>query len=155
VEKVREGSNLVTQSGATLEQIVGAVKKVNDIVAEIAAASREQSTGIEQVNKAVTQMDEGTQQNAALVEQTSAASQSMADQARGLKASMQKYRVDAVAGAAAIDDGGETPEPATAAVVERRKANRPWNGKRAEPVANPAPMKRVANDSDSTAWKEF
>src|SRR5690349_22179454 len=84
VDKVREGSNLVTQSGATREQIVGAVKKVNDIVAEIAAASREQSTGIEQVNKAVSQMDEGTQQNAALVEQTSAASQSMADQARGL-----------------------------------------------------------------------
>src|SRR5205085_3657267 len=76
VDKVREGSQLVTQSGATLEQIVGAVKKVNDIVAEIAAASREQSTGIEQVNKAVVQMDEGTQQNAALVEQTSAASQS-------------------------------------------------------------------------------
>ena len=65
----------VTQSGATLEQIVGAVKKVTDIVAEIAAASREQSAGIEQVNKAVMQLDELTQQNAALVEQASAASQ--------------------------------------------------------------------------------
>ena len=75
VSKVDEGSKLVTQSGATLEQIVIAVKKVTDIVTEIAAASNEQSSGIEQVNKAVMQLDELTQQNAALVEQASAASQ--------------------------------------------------------------------------------
>ncbi len=66
VRKVEDGSLLVTQSGQTLEQIVLSVKKVSDIVAEIAAASREQSSGIEQVNKAVMQMDEMTQQNAAL-----------------------------------------------------------------------------------------
>ena len=94
VHKVDEGSTLVTQSGATLEQIVGAVKKVTDIVAEIAAASQEQSAGIEQVNKAVMQLDELTQQNAALVEQASAASQSMAEQARGLNESMARYKVD-------------------------------------------------------------
>ncbi len=95
VSKVEEGSNLVTQSGATLEQIVGAVKKVTDIVAEIAAASQEQSAGIEQVNKAVMQLDELTQQNAALVEEASAASQSMAEQARGLNESMARYKVQA------------------------------------------------------------
>jgi methyl-accepting chemotaxis protein len=94
VKKVDEGSNLVTQSGATLEQIVSAVKKVTDIVAEIAAASNEQTAGIEQVNKAVMQLDELTQQNAALVEEASAASQSMAEQARGLNASMQRYKVN-------------------------------------------------------------
>jgi methyl-accepting chemotaxis protein len=155
VEKVREGSELVTHSGATLEQIVGAVKKVNDIVAEIAAASREQSTGIEQVNKAVMQMDEGTQQNAALVEQTSAASQSMADQARGLKASMQKYRVNAVAVAEAEEPlVGESAAAPPAPTVERRKANRPWSGKRPVP-AESAQKKRVANDDDATVWKEF
>ena len=75
VRKVQDGSLLVTQSGQTLEQIVSSVKKVSDIVAEIAAASREQSSGIEQVNRAVMQMDELTQQNAALVEQATAASQ--------------------------------------------------------------------------------
>ena len=75
---------LVTQSGQTLEQIVASVKKVSDIVAEIAAASREQSSGIEQVNRAVMQMDELTQQNAALVEEATAASQAMAEQVRGL-----------------------------------------------------------------------
>ena len=98
VRKVNEGSDLVAQSGATLEQIVGSVKKVSDIVAEIAAASGEQSAGIEQVNKAVMQLDELTQQNAALVEEASAASQAMAEQARGLSDAMQRYRLDASAG---------------------------------------------------------
>jgi methyl-accepting chemotaxis protein len=98
VSKVDEGSALVAQSGATLEQIVGSVKKVSDIIADITAASQEQSAGIEQVNKAVMQLDELTQQNAALVEEASAASQAMADQARGLNEAMQKYQVGAQAG---------------------------------------------------------
>jgi methyl-accepting chemotaxis protein len=93
VRKVGDGSTLVTQSGQTLEQIVISVKKVSDIVAEIAAASREQSIGIDQVGRAVTQMDELTQQNAALVEQATAASQAMTEQARQLSDSMGRYRV--------------------------------------------------------------
>jgi methyl-accepting chemotaxis protein len=93
VRKVEDGSTLVTQSGATLEQIVAAVKKVTDIVAEIAAASHEQSAGIEQVNRAVMQLDELTQQNAALVEQATAASHSMAGQARSLNELMRRYDV--------------------------------------------------------------
>jgi methyl-accepting chemotaxis protein len=92
VRKVEDGSVLVTQSGHALEQIVASVKKVSGIVAEIAAASAEQSLGIEQVNKAVMQMDEITQQNAALVEQATAASQSLAEQAAGLSENMKKYR---------------------------------------------------------------
>ena len=84
---------LVTQSGQTLEKIVASVKKVSDIVAEIAAASREQSSGIEQVNRAVMQMDELTQQNAALVEEATAASQAMAEQVRGLNEMLARYRV--------------------------------------------------------------
>jgi methyl-accepting chemotaxis protein len=69
------------------------VKKVSDIVAEIAAASREQSAGIEQVNRAVMQMDALTQQNAALVEEATAAAQSMAGQARELSETMGRYRI--------------------------------------------------------------
>jgi hypothetical protein len=84
VTKVSEGSNLVDQSGKTLEEIVVSVKKVSDIVAEIAAASREQSAGILQVNNAVTQMDEMTQQNAALVEELSSNSDSMRKQVTSL-----------------------------------------------------------------------
>jgi len=154
VSRVDEGSNLVTQSGATLEQIVAAVKKVTDIVAEIAAASNEQASGIDQVNKAVMQLDELTQQNAALVEQASAASQAMAEQARDLNSSMGRYQVntqssDVAAGAAPV----ASPTPA----VERRKAGRPWTG--AAPAAaakTPAPRAstRKAN-GDDTEWKEF
>ena len=93
VKKVEDGSHLVSRSGETLNEIVISVKKVSDIVAEIAAASREQSAGIDQVNKAVAQMDQMTQQNAALVEQAAAASNSVADQARTLTALMEGYRV--------------------------------------------------------------
>jgi len=85
----------VTRSGQTLEQIVASVKKVSDIVAEIAAASREQSAGIAQVNRAVLQMDELTQQNAALVEQATTASQSMAHEAFGLHEMMGGYQLGA------------------------------------------------------------
>jgi methyl-accepting chemotaxis protein len=92
VRKVEGGSLLVSQSGQTLEEIVRSVKRVSDIVAEIAAASMEQSSGIDQVNKAITQMDQTTQQNAALVEEASAASQAMAQQARRLDETISRYR---------------------------------------------------------------
>jgi len=77
-------ASLVNQTGQSLTEIVGAIKKVSDIVAEIAAASREQATGLEQVNTAVGQMDEMTQRNGALVEQTSASAQSLAGEAQRL-----------------------------------------------------------------------
>ncbi len=84
-EKVEEGSRLVGDSGKTLEEIVTSVKKVSDIIAEIAAASEEQYAGIEQVNKAISQLDEVTQQNAALVEEASASSEAMDEEASSLR----------------------------------------------------------------------
>jgi methyl-accepting chemotaxis protein len=84
VKKVEDGPVLVAHSGQTLEQIVSSVKTVSNIVAETAAASREQSSGIEQVNRAAMQMAEMTQQNAALLEEATASSRGMADQARAL-----------------------------------------------------------------------
>jgi methyl-accepting chemotaxis protein len=93
VSRVEEGSKLVDESGRTLDEIVLAVKKVTDIVAEIAAASREQSSGIEQVNKAIVQMDTTTQQNAALVEQAAAASLAIVEQTHSLSALVARYRV--------------------------------------------------------------
>ncbi len=85
VTKVEEGTKLANQSGQTLEEIVLSVKKVTDIITEIAAASQEQSSGIHQVNKAIVQMDEMTQQNAALVEEAATASGAMKEQAQSLK----------------------------------------------------------------------
>ncbi|WDZ94633.1 methyl-accepting chemotaxis protein [Herbaspirillum sp. WKF16] len=81
VSKVGTGSKLVEQAGATMTEVVASVRRVTDIVAEISAASAEQTSGIEQVNHAITQMDQVTQQNAALVEEAAAAAASMQNQA--------------------------------------------------------------------------
>jgi len=92
-ERVRAGSALVDRSGQSLAQIVDGVKKVTDIVAEIAAASQEQSAGIDQVNHAVSQMDEMTQQNAALVEEAAAAARAMQEQAAELTRQMRFFHL--------------------------------------------------------------
>ena len=118
VGKVEEGSKLVDQSGRTLEEIVQAVKKVTDIVAEIAAASQEQSSGIEQVNRAVMQMDEVTQQNAALVEQAAAAAEAIVEQAQGLNQLISRYRLDAAEGGTVRAPARPTRAPA----VDMQKA---------------------------------
>ncbi len=95
IQRVSDGSELVNQSGKTLEEIVSSVKRVTDIIAEITAASQEQASGIDQVNKAIMQMDETTQQNAALVEETTSASQSMKDQAKELMSQVEVFKTPA------------------------------------------------------------
>ncbi|MGA9668582.1 MAG: methyl-accepting chemotaxis protein, partial [Terracidiphilus sp.] len=84
LRKVDAGSGLVNRSGETLQGIVGSVKRVTDIVGEIAAASGEQSTGIEQVNTAMTQMDQVTQANSAQTEELSATAQALSEQSARL-----------------------------------------------------------------------
>jgi len=92
-DKVRHGNALVDQAGRTMGEIVTSIKRVTDIIADISAASQEQSAGIEQVNQAVMQMDEGTQQNAALVEEATAAARSMEQQAGQLVQTVAVFRV--------------------------------------------------------------
>nr|WKF61955.1 Methyl-accepting chemotaxis protein III [Paraburkholderia busanensis] len=87
------GSRQAAGVGETMGQVKQAIKRVSDIVNEIAAASEEQSRGIEQVNQAVSQMDEVTQQNAALVEQAAAAAQSLEEQAGNLKQATSVFRL--------------------------------------------------------------
>jgi methyl-accepting chemotaxis protein len=84
VERVDAGTRLVDAAGKTMADIVTSVKRVSDLISEIAAASQEQSAGIEQVNKAMSQMDGVVQQNASLVEEASAATESMKEQAGAL-----------------------------------------------------------------------
>ena len=91
VKKVQAGSELVNESGDKLKEIVNGVKRVKDIVAEIAAASSEQSTGVDQVSTAITSMDDLTQQNAALAEEASAASTNMSEQAQQMNMQMQFF----------------------------------------------------------------
>lgn len=102
VQKVRTGTEFVNETGQSLNEIVTGVKKVGDIVAEIAAASVEQSQGIEQVNQAVSQMDEITQQNAALAEQASAASVSMSSQAKTMNQLLAFFQTTEIAGSASL-----------------------------------------------------
>jgi methyl-accepting chemotaxis protein len=93
VAKVEEGTKLADKSGETLRDIVMAVTKVSDIIAEIAAASQEQSSGINQVNRVVSQMDEMIQQNAVLVEQAATASNAMIEQVQILKKQMAFFKI--------------------------------------------------------------
>jgi methyl-accepting chemotaxis protein len=104
--QVKTGVQLVNQTGQSLQEILGAVKQVNDIVAEIATASSEQARAMQEINTAVGQMDEMTQRNGALVEQTSAATQTLAHQSRDLSDLISFFR-----------NGGET-------MAERRRETR-------------------------------
>jgi methyl-accepting chemotaxis protein len=120
VGKVNEGTRLVDESGKVLDEIVTRVKKVTDVMAEIAGSSREQASGIEQVNKAVTLMDTMTQQNAALVEEDIAAAQALTAQATGLTQLIAHFR------------GSESTPPD------------PSNEHRAESAAGPLTVERRA-----------
>jgi len=95
VEQVEQGSALVGEAGRTMSEIVAAIGRVNDIVAEISAASMEQSSGVSQVGLAVSQMDQVTQQNAALVEESAAAAESLSQQAMGLVQAVSVFRLAA------------------------------------------------------------
>ncbi len=97
VDKVESGNTLVAQAGQTMSDIVVAIKRVTDIMAEIAAASAEQSSGIEEVNGAVSQMDEMTQQNAALVEEAAASAEALQEQAGMLNQQVGVFKLESIA----------------------------------------------------------
>ena len=105
VSRVREGSSQVAVAGDTMAQVLTSVDRVTEIMAEISAASQEQSSGIDQVNQTVIQLDETTQQNAALVEEATAAARSLADQAQQLTRAVATFR---------LADTGRSPAPARA-----------------------------------------
>jgi len=93
VEQVEAGTQLVDEAGRAMQDIVSSINRVTEIVAEISAASGEQSMGVQQVGDAVTQMDQSTQQNAALVEQSAAAAESLSSQARQLVAAVSVFKL--------------------------------------------------------------
>jgi methyl-accepting chemotaxis protein len=176
VRKVNDGSELVTRSGQTLEQIVASIKTVSGLVAEIAAASRDQSQGIEQINQSVLQMDEFTQTNGSLVAQAAAASQTMAQRAGELNAMMERYQLDEArdpqpaSGAAMARTPLNTApaadgKSAAGRAAERRAMTRPWSARKSARPASAnalnaakaaAPMSGFTKVADEdTDWKEF
>lgn len=94
VSKTTEGTQQVENAGKTMQEIVTSVKRVSDIISEIAAASQEQSIGIEQVNDAIMKMDDVTQQNTALVEEAAAAAESMMEQADELMNAVSVFQLE-------------------------------------------------------------
>jgi methyl-accepting chemotaxis protein len=121
VGKVNEGTRLVDESGKVLDEIVTRVKKVTDVMTEIANSSREQASGIEQVNKAVTLMDTMTQQNAALVEEDAARARALTAQAKGLTMLIAHFR----ASESAPSNRGDSPRATRAAepAISGRRAH--------------------------------
>ncbi len=95
VDQVEQGTAQVDAAGATMAEIVGAFRRVGDIVAEISSASVEQSSGASQVGEAVSQMDQITQQNAALVEESAAAAESLKVQSENLVKAVATFRLAA------------------------------------------------------------
>jgi len=93
VDKVEVGTRLVNQAGATMDEIVGSVRRVSDIIGDITAATEEQRAGIGQINQAINQMDQVTQQNAALVEEAAAASGAMQEQALHLAQVVSEFKL--------------------------------------------------------------
>ncbi|KQV83073.1 methyl-accepting chemotaxis protein [Rhizobacter sp. Root1221] len=94
VERVEQGSALAGQAGATMAEVVAAIRRVTDIVAEIRAATDEQNSGVQQVGHAVNEMDRTTQQNAALVEESAAAAESLRAQAQQVVQAMSVFKLD-------------------------------------------------------------
>lgn len=125
VERVAAGADLVERTGRALVDIGSSATRVADIVAEIAAASQEQSAGVEQVNGAVAALDDVTQQNAALVEEASAASRQALELAQELLRQVAFFKLGddlSAATAAPVHEAHAVRKEARAATVDRPKA---------------------------------
>jgi methyl-accepting chemotaxis protein len=172
VEKISRGSKLVGQAGVTMEEVVDSVKRVTDIMSDIAAASAEQSAGIEQVNLSIIEMDGMTQQNAALVEQAAAAFQSLQDQAGELQRVVSIFKLAAgeeapvAAPVAPAGSASTATAVATRAVAARPARPQLKKAASARPAAGAsagaAPAvdkvstsKKVAAAAASDDWEEF
>jgi methyl-accepting chemotaxis protein len=151
VERVEHGSNLVDQAGATMNEVVAAIRRVTDIVGEISAASTEQSSGVAQVGQAISQIDQATQQNAALVEEMAAAASGLKGQALDLVNAVSVFKLQGGALAAA-PSGPARPRPAPAAPKLARPAtprqlagsNKPTPKAVAKPLSKAASPKLAA-----------
>ena len=143
VRKVEGGSELVNRSGTTLGEIVTSVKQVTDLVAEIAAASQEQTSGIGQVGGAVVRMEQLTQGNAGQAGAMTATAQALAGQARELRAMVDGFRVDASPPPASLRTAPRppiAPRPAVAAAA----ASAPTAAARPAPIASVPPRPQPA-----------
>ena len=154
VGRVETGARLVEQAGKTMDELVGSVKRVAEIMTEIAAASHEQSSGIEQINKAITQMDNVVQMNASLVEEATAAATSMAGQATGLARAVAQFRLDE--GMAPAMPAPQSAQPHVAAHAPAAALPRAAHpGAETRPAALATRREPALAAADEEDWKEF
>ncbi|HTA39707.1 MAG TPA: methyl-accepting chemotaxis protein [Candidatus Acidoferrales bacterium] len=146
VEKTDAGSRQVDSAGATMNEIVAAVKRVTDIMSEIAAASKEQLSGIEQVNVAIMQMDQATQQNAGLVEEAAASSASLEEQALKLVDGIAIFNVGTSANA---------PSPAKHAETKRVMHTKKRVQRQLVSVSGNGHNGHSSVESDDADWETF
>ncbi len=140
VNRVGAGTQLVSQAGDTMKEIVENVVRVRDIIGEIASSAAEQADGVNQINAAVANLDQMTQQNAALVEQSAAAASSMSEQAAQLSEVVKTFRLDeSELGNSQIRklDAGSLHKRPAAAAPAPRLAPKPAPKPLAKPVAKP------------------
>ncbi len=158
VGKIETGARLVDDAGKTMNEIVVSIKGVADIMAEITAASVEQSDGIAQVNIAITRMDEATQQNAALVEEAAAAAQSMQSQANSLNQAMSIFRVSPDDKGLHVEFENAEKEPLKPKPAKPKSAERAVKALTHAAQAKPAkPAKAAAREpaGEEADWAEF
>ncbi|MEO8133094.1 MAG: methyl-accepting chemotaxis protein [Betaproteobacteria bacterium] len=161
VERVEQGTALVDKAGATMNEVVGSIKRVTDIMGEISAASSEQSAGVAQIGDAVSQMDHATQQNAALVEESAAAAESLKEKAQQLVQAVAVFRLG-------YDAQQQAPAHATTAnpdwtAIDRRVGERAKNvtrtafsAKKAKPrAAAPAVDSASSRTGTDDGWTSF
>ncbi|GAA4015992.1 methyl-accepting chemotaxis protein [Actimicrobium antarcticum] len=154
VDKVDAGSKLVVEAGSTMDEIVSSVRRVTDIMADILAASDEQSAGIEQVTLAIGQADQVTQQNAALVEQSAAAAESLQEQAAELARTVSIFELDgshaSLVMARPVRMVAKTP---SVPVIKKPAIARPVARALTAAPARLAPAKKLVTSEGD--WEEF
>ena len=168
VSKVEIGVNLVGESSKSQTEIVDSISNVGSIIAEISAASQDQSEGIEQVNTAVTSLDEVTQQNAALAEQTSASAAALSSQAAEMSRKMEFFKIsrqrDERRAVAAPSPEPAKPKsfgtPRAMPPAQSTPASKPENLARQAPAnptsaAKPASVTVADSGFDDDEWEEF
>jgi methyl-accepting chemotaxis protein len=161
VERVEQGTVLVDQAGTTMSEVVGAIKRVTDLMGEISAASTEQSQGVAQVGEAVSQMDQVTQQNAALVEEMAAAASSLKSQAQDLVGTVAVFKLAQGQGSFGAHSAPLQTRPAPTASAPRKLSQATArklgsNARPAAPVAGaPKALANTAAKAGGDDWESF
>ncbi|RLJ38072.1 methyl-accepting chemotaxis protein-1 (serine sensor receptor) [Acidovorax sp. 106] len=155
VTEVARGTTLADQAGTTMTEVVLAIRRVTDLIAEVSAASNEQSQGVAQVGEAVSQMDQVTQQNAALVEESAAAANSLSTQAQQLQQAVAVFKLAGSSyQAAAVQSVAPRAVAVPAAIKATAKAApaRQLAARASSPKMGQAPAQPAADKGD---WESF